>query len=246
MIGSNPVEYPARRGREHIMNRHHNFQSVLAFGFVLSFAGVLSAQGIPPAQSAPDKVLVVNGKTVAGKVREIGGRSYVDIEALAQATNGAVTVEPNRIVLTIPVQDSSVAQATQGLSTGFARAAIAEVAEMREWRGVIGTMVTYGLAVSGTWDQDYRERQVDGLRQTTLAASTDADRNALQLLKNESDSLTGWASDALAARQELNGAKTVDPNALQNDPVLTKITSCSRFLNTMLISGTFSDDESCH
>jgi hypothetical protein len=225
----------------------------LVFGFVLSLAGFLSAQGTPPAQSAPDKVLVVNGKTVEGKVRQIDGRSYVDIEALAQATNGAVTVEPNRIVLTIPVPVSGAAlgiaapaQATQGLSKDFASAAIAEVAEIREWRGVIGTMVTYGLAVSGTWAQDYRERVDEGLMQSTLAASTDADRNALQLLKNESDNLAGWASEVMAARQALNGAKTVDPNALQNDPVLAKITSCGRFLNAMLVSGAFSDDGSCH
>jgi hypothetical protein len=232
------------------MNRHRNFRPVLAFGFVLSLAGVLPAQGIPPAQSAPDKVLVVNGKTVEGKVRQIDGRSYVDIEALAQATNGAVTVEPNRIVLTIPVSGTALgvapAQAAQGLSKDFASAAIAEVAEIREWRGVIGTMVTYGLAVSGTWAQDYRERVDEGLMQAMLAASTDSDRNALQLLKNESANLAGWASDVMAARQALNGAKTVDPNALQNDPVLVKITSCGRFLNAMLVSGAFSDDGSCH
>jgi hypothetical protein len=247
---SNPATNPAA-GRAHIMNRHRNFRSVLVFGFVLSLAGVLSAQGTPPAQSAPDKVLIVNGKTVEGKVRQIDGRSYVDIEALAQATNGAVTVEPNRIVLTIPVSGAALgvaapAQATQGLSKDFASASIAEVAEMREWRGVIGTMVTYGLAVSGTWAQDYRERVDEGLMQSTLSASTDADRNALQLLKNESDNLAGWASEVMAARQALNGAKTVDPNALQNDPALAKITSCSRFLNGMLVSGAFSDDGSCH
>ncbi|HEY4709729.1 MAG TPA: hypothetical protein VIH46_06140 [Candidatus Acidoferrales bacterium] len=182
------------------------------------------------------------------KVRQIDGRSYVDIEALAQATNGAVTVEPNRVVLTIPVGNPSVAPApsADGLSRNFASAAIAEVAEMREWRGAIGAMITYGLAASKSSAQDYHERVAEGLRQTTLAASTEADKNALQLLKNESDSLTGWADDVLAARQNLDGAKTLDPNALQNDPVLAKITSCSRFLNAMLISGTYSDNGSCH
>jgi hypothetical protein len=234
------------------MKRHRTFRPLVIFGFALSLAGVLSAQAIAPAPNAPDKVLIVNGKTVEAKVGLIDGRSYVDIEALAQATNGTVSVEPNRVVLTIPVQDLSAthgaapAQATQGLSKDFASASIAEMAEMREWRGVIGTMVAYGLAVSGTWAQDYRERVDEGLRQTTLAASTDADRNALQLLKNEYDILAGWASEVLAARQALNGAKTMDPNALQNDPALAKITSCSRFLNGMLVSGAFSDDGSCH
>jgi len=234
------------------MNRHRNFRSAVVFGFVLLLAGVLSAQGTSPAQSAPEKVLVVNGKIVEAKVRQIDGRSYVDIEALAQATNGAVTVEPTRIVLTIPAPETgaapatATAQAAPGLSRDFASSAIAEVAEMREWRGVLRTMVTYGLAVSGAWDQDYRERVDEGLRQTTLAASTDEDRSALQLLKNESAILTGWANEVMTARQSLNGSKTVDPNALQNDPALAKITNCSRFLNSMLVSGTYSDDGSCH
>jgi hypothetical protein len=234
------------------MKRHREIRSALIFGFVLLLAGVLSAQETSPAQSAPEKVLVVNGKIVEAKVRQIDGRSYVDIEALAQATNGAFTVEPTRIVLTIPAAETgaapaaATAQAAPGLSRDFASAAIAEVAEMREWRGVLRTMVTYGLAVSGAWDQDYRERVDEGLRQTTLAASTDEDRSALQLLRNQSANLTGWANEVMAARQSLNGSKTVDPNALQNDPALAKITNCSRFLNSMLVSGAYSDDGSCH
>ena len=230
------------------MPQYSTFRFILVFAFVLSLAGTLPAQSTRP----PDKTLVVNGKIIGTGVHQIDGHSYVDIEALAQITNAVVTVEPNRIVLTIPVSESSAtstappAQIPQGLSKEFARAAIAEVAEMREWRGAIGTMVTYGLAVSGTWAQDYHDRVDAGLRQATLSASTDEDRNALQLLRNQFDTLAGWANDIVAARRALNAAKTIDPNSLQNDPVLAKITTCSRFLNAMLVSGVFSDDGSCH
>jgi hypothetical protein len=44
----------------------------------------------------------------------------------------------------------------------------------------------------------------------------------------------------------MNGDKTMDPNALQNDPALAKIITCSRFLNSMLVSGTFADNSSCN
>ena len=91
-----------------------------------------------------------------------------------------------------------------------------------------------------------RERVDQGLRQTALAATTDADKNALQLLTNEDESLAAWAGDIVAARQALNGAKTMDSNSQQNDPALANITKCSRFLNVMLVSGAFSDDGSCH
>src|ERR1700728_434796 len=116
------------------MNGRHNCRPILVFGLALSLTPVLSAQAISPVPHNPsDKVLVVNGKTVEAAVRQIDGRSFVDIEALAQATNGAVTVESNRVVLTIPVGNPSVAPAppADGLSRSFASAAIAEGAEMR-------------------------------------------------------------------------------------------------------------------
>jgi len=228
------------------MNRLDSFRFVLVFGLVLSLAVALLGQ------PTPDKVLVVNGRTAATAVRQIDGRSYIDIETLAQITNGVFTVEPNRIVLTIPGSDSSgtpsatPSQTTQGLSKDFAKAASAELAEMREWRGALGTMITYGLAVSGTWAQEYHAQVEEGLRQAMVAASTDADRNALQLVRNEYDNLAGWAGDVFAERQALDGARTMDPNATQNDPALTKIMSCGRFLNVMLVSGVFADDSSCH
>jgi len=45
----------------------------------------------------------------------------------------------------------------------FASATIATLAEMKEWKGVLGTMVTFGLVVDGSWAQIYHERV-----QTTL------------------------------------------------------------------------------
>jgi hypothetical protein len=227
------------------MIRWHAFQFTLMFALVLSLAAVLSAQ------SAPNKTLVVNGKAVPAGVRQINGRSYIDVETLAQATNGVVKVEPNRVVLTIPPASSSAAPSgapisnSQAFSRAFASGAIGEVSEMREWRGAIGAMVTYGLAISGTWAQDYHDRVQLGLKQVAATAATDGDRNALQLLTNEFDNLTEWSNEIFTARQNLNGAKTVDPNALANDPQLAKITNCSRSLDGMLISGTFSDDGSC-
>jgi len=87
---------------------------------------------------------------------------------------------------------------------------------------------------------------MEGLRQAQLAALTDSDRSALQLLQSEADNLTAWWNGVLTARQNLNGATTIDPDALQNDTALAKIRACSQFLNSMLVSGTFTDNTSCH
>jgi hypothetical protein len=228
------------------MNKQGYFRCIWLFGFVLSLSGVLLGQ------SRRDKTLVVNGRTVRGTVRQMDGRSYVALEDLADITNGVLTIESNRIVLTFPSSDSGVtpsvtpSQATQDLSKGFAKIAIAELAEIREWRGAIGTMIKYGLAVSGTWAQEYQARAQQELGQAAEAASTKADRDALQLVRNEYDKLAGWSSDVFVERQALNGARTVDPNAAQNDVVLAKITNCGRFLNAMLVSGVYADDSNCH
>jgi len=219
------------------------------FGFVLLFAGILLAQNVP------DRALIVNGKS-EGIVVQMGGHAYVDVETVAQFTNGSVTLEPNRVVLTFPASGSIAPPSPgpaplppappPGLSRNFASLAIAELAEMREWRGAVGTILTYGVPVVGTWPQDYHDRVEANLGQVGLATSTAADQDAFQLLQNEFSNVERWASDVVATRQALNATNTVRPDTMQNDPTLAKISDCSRFLSSMLVSGVFADNQSCH
>jgi hypothetical protein len=150
--------------------------------------------------------------------------------------------------LTIPTanSDATSAQTADVLSKEFVDAAIVALAEMREWKGALTAMVSYGFAVDGLWAQTYREQAETSLTQAAVEASTNADRSALQLLSNEFAHLAKWESDVLADRKALNSAKTLDPNALQDDPELAKISSCGRFLNKMLVSRTFADNSSCY
>ena len=115
------------------------------------FAGILCAQ------NTPDRALIVNGKS-AGMVVQMGGHAYVDVETVAQFMNGSVTLEANRVVLNLSGTGyGSGARAPNlrrrrqapppGLSRNFASLAIAELAEMREWRGAVGTILTYGVPV---------------------------------------------------------------------------------------------------
>jgi hypothetical protein len=226
------------------MDWRRNFRYFVMLGVVLSLAGALLAQ------RGPDKVLVVNGKTMESPVIQIDGHSYVNIETLAQITNGVIAVQPDRIVLTISPGASSAPPPPppppEGLSKEFAREAIAVLAEMREWRGAIGTTRSYNVPFTGTWPQDYHDHMESSLQHVAIAASTDADRDALQLLENDFDNLSSWASDVIAERQALNATKTVDPNLMQNDQTLAKISTCSSFLSSMLVSGEFADSPSCH
>jgi hypothetical protein len=241
---------------EPLMNTHRTLRFSLSLALALFLSATLFAQ------RTADKTLVVNGKTATARVRQIDGHSYVDIESLAQATNAVFTVEPHRIVLTIPSAEPApqsaaapvaapppatvAAEPTPALSREFRSAAIAELSEMREWRGAVRAMILYGLAVSDTWVQSYQDQVQAGLQQATVVATTQSDQSALQLLRNEAENLTSWANGVYAARKALNGASTVDPNALQNDQALAKIRSCGQFLNSMIVTGTFADDASCH
>jgi hypothetical protein len=172
----------------------------------------------------------------------------VDIETLAKITNGTVTIEPSRIVLTIPASNPGAAPlpAPEGLSRNFASAAITVLAEMREWRGAIGTILTLGAPVVGTWPKDYHDRAEASLMQVAVAASTASDQQALQLLRNEFANITAWANDVVGTRQAMNATKTVDPTLMQNDLILAKISDCSRLLGVMIVSGAFADYSSCH
>ena len=231
-------------------NRSRN-SYFLVLGFVLLFAGILWAQG------TPDRALIVNGKS-AGTVVQMEGHAYVDVETIAQFTNGSVTIEPNRVVLTFPAPGTGAASSPapaatpppppppSGLSRNFASLAIAGLAEMREWRGAIGTILTYGVPVVGTWPQDYRDHMEATLRQVELSASTAADHDAAQLLEVEFSNLSAWADNVVSTRNAMNATNTIRADAAQNDQTLAKISNCSRFLSSMLVSGQFADDPSCH
>src|ERR1700726_3755650 len=180
------------------MSRHPSLRFALYLASVLALSGMLFAQ-------STTKSLVVNGKTAGAGVRQINGRLYVDLETLAQATNAVLTVEPHRVVLNIPPSDAGAVasddsvQNSQKLSRDFSSAAIAALSAMREWRVAVSAMVLYGLAVSDTWVQSYHQQTLDALGQTVVAASTDADKNALQLLRNEADMITAWANQVETA-----------------------------------------------
>ena len=110
----------------------------------------------------------------------------------------------------------------------------------------MGTILMYGVPVVGTWPQDYHDHVEADLMQVGVATSTAADQDAMQLLQNEFSNLSRWANDVVTTRQSMNATNTVRPDTLLNDPALAKISNCSRFLSSMLVSGTFADDQSCH
>lgn len=228
------------------MSKLSYFRLLAALALSLLLAGAASGQS-----AAPKKTLVVNGRTADGAVVQIDGHSYVDVDTLARIMNGAVSFEPGRVLLTVPAAETGAKpeRAEAGLSKDFARAGISQLAEMWEWKGAIASAIRSGSA-AGNWLApllaDHRARAEQSLSKTSLAAKTDADRKALQLLKNEIANLGEWDSASQATIQSLNAEQAVNPAAAQNDPLRMKISECGSFLNAMLVEGEFADSPSCH
>jgi len=201
------------------------------------------------------RTLAINGQSGQAEVVEIDGRVYVDLEALAQISNGSLRFTAKRIVLALPTPSVSSPKPVpspspvgdSGLSRDFMRAGIEELATMREWASTLAYAIQNSYGVTENWAANYREQAAHNLGLASTAASTESDRNALQLLTNEFEAVRAWSDKLVQERKAMDTAKyATSPNALRDEPMSQKIVSCGRFLAAMLGSASFQDDPSCH
>ena len=185
------------------------------------------------------------------------GRTYVDLEALARIANGSLSFRPNQVVLSIPAaapaaplpppMEPKPATDPTALTQGFMKSGIEALARMREWASPVAYAIQNGYPIQEAWVNNYRDQAAQGLNLAQVAASTPGDKSALQLLTNEFDGVTQWSNNLVEASKNMNTAKySMSPGTLRNEPQSQKLISCGHFLATMLGSGTFQDDSSCH
>jgi len=243
------------------MNRTIISRRVVVTAALFLCAIFLLAQPKAPAK----KTLLVNGRPVPDALVQMNGHYYVDIEALAKATQASLIVLPERISLDmrgataqqVPVpKPAAPAPAPppptpqpqppkDGITKDFARAAINHLGLLRDWReAVIGT-IKAGRPADSTL-QGFRERAVESLRLASVAASTSSDHSALQLMRGELSSTQQWIGSALTANKHMDGEKAVNPDFPENDDLLSKISDCNNFLSGMITSGVFADSQTCH
>jgi len=244
------------------MNRTIIPRRVVVTAALFLFTISLLAQPKAPAK----KTLLVNGRPVPDALVQMNGHYYVDIEALAKATDASLIVLPQRISLDmrgttsqqIPVPKPAAppppappppAQAPpppkDGITKDFARTAINHLGLLRDWReAVIGT-IKAGRPADATL-RGFRDHAVESMRLVSVAASTNSDRSTLQLLRSELSDTQQWIGNALTANKHMDGEKAVNPDFPDNDDLLNKISDCSNFLSGMITSGTFADNDACH
>src|SRR5277367_1524121 len=240
--------------------RKHSSSTALLFVLLLSVPVLVLAQA-----AQVNRTLIVNGQAAQVTVVQINGRSYADLEALAQAANGLLAVQGNQIMLTLPGGSNGSATspslspsptsapaaaaappnnppATPGLSKGFRTAAIEAMSVVREWHSALANAIRNGFPINGGWLAGYRSQAVEALRLTSVAESTDSDRSAFQSLTNGFNFMDTLSNQYLATRQSLN---YISPNALKNDPLDQKLLNCGHSIGSMVASGQFVDDGSC-
>ena len=217
---------------------------------ILVSVGDLARSQVPPKNIK----LVVNDRSAEVPSTQINGRTYVDLEALVRVANGSLGVQGNQATVTLTTCSSDTPTNVEpgpagqsGLSQKFMVAGIETIAQMREWASTLAYAIQNGYGVTDSWLADYREQAANSLTLATSAASNAADRQALTLLKNEFETVRQWSNKLLEAKKSMDiGKYAVSHNTLREEPLSQKIIACGHFLGTMLGSGEFKDDLSCH
>jgi hypothetical protein len=175
----------------------------------------------------------------------------VDLESLARIANGRLGFSGNQITLTLPSSaagtESAAAPsrlpANTGFSKEFLRASIEEMAVLREWRSALINSIENNFPIQEDWVERYRGQAATSLGLASVAASTDSDRSAAQLLSNQFDNMNALSLQLLAERKSM---RHVSPEQLRDDPLNQKILTCTRSIASMAVGGQFVDDASCH
>jgi hypothetical protein len=218
--------------------------AILAAGVV---AGLVVVPGMVLSQSVEEnRTLAINGQAGQAPVVRMQGKSYVELEALARLTHGALSFNGNQVTLTLGTSGANTATTVTGekseFSKEFLRAAIEEMAMIREWRIALTNAVQNGFPIGDDWMAIYREPALRNLRLAAVAASTDPDRSAYQLLSNEFDNMKKLSDRFVAAHT----AQTyMPPDSLKSDPLDQQILNCARSLAAMAAGGKFVDDGAC-
>ena len=210
-------------------------------------AMVLAVPVVAASQTGDEsRTLLISGQGGEAPIVRMQGKSYVELEALARLTHGTLSFSGTQVTLTLPgsaATATTIAGEKSEFSREFLRAGIEEMAVIREWRIALVNAVQKGYAVTNDWIVYYQSPAAKDLRIASVAASTDSDRKAYQLLSNEFDNMKKLSDRFVDAHTALNYTSV---DALESDPLDQKILNCARSLAAMAASGQYVDDGSCH
>jgi hypothetical protein len=217
--------------------------------------------GVGLSQSShKSRSVVVNGHTGEAVIYQIDGKSFMDLESLVRIGNGSMSFRGEQIVLTFQTVDNahdsgrvSTAVATEtphsnnpGLTPDFMRAAVQTISALKDWTDKLAFAAQRGVPGDGSRVVLFHDRAAEALRLTKVAAASDSDQNALTLLTNHFNTVSGWSDKLVGERRSMDTGKySMSEDAFRGDATYQKISNCNKFLSSMLPSGQFHDDGSC-
>ncbi len=186
--------------------------------------------------------MAVSGYTGSAPVTQINGKNYGDVEALTQLVSGSLSFQGNQMTLTLTGNEAAPAEDKVGLSKDFLRAGIEEMSTIREWHSALATAIENQFPVTREVLGPYETSATKNLRLAQVAATTDADRKAAQLITNYFQKMKQLSDSFLAKR---TAATYINADALTNDTLDQSVIACGRSLGAMAASGQFTDDGTC-
>jgi hypothetical protein len=186
--------------------------------------------------------LSVSGFTGSIPVTQINGKNYVEVEGLAQLVSGSLSFRGNQVTLTLSGNPPTTPEAKVGFSRDFLRAGIEELSTIREWHSALASAIENQYPVTRELLGPYEGSATKNLRLAQVAATTDADQKAAQLIANEYQKMKQLSDSFLAQRA---AATYIDADALTGDALNQSVIACGRSLGAMAASGQFVDDATC-
>jgi hypothetical protein len=229
---------------------------------MLALLMLLTADASPQSPSKA-ATLAIAGHPGEAPLVQIGGKSYVEIEALARLTKGSLSFKANQTILTLlppetvvptvlptvlpAVSPAAASAATPpakpGLSRAFIQAGIEELGVIREWRTAIVDAVQKNTPVPDDWVAARRRLADKNLALASAAASTDDDRSAYPLLATELSNMQKLSDLYLAMRAH---SAFISPDTFGNGPLEQQILSCAQGFASMSENHEFQDQPACH
>ena len=193
--------------------------------------------------------LIIAGQQGQAKVVQVQGTNYVEVNSLARITGGSLSFSGNQIVLTLPgsgadspANPPASSAPAEGLSTNFLNAGIEAMSQVREWHAALKNAVEHSYPLGADWLGSFRAQAQQALRVAGVAASTDQDKKAFQLLTNEFNNMNKLSEKYLQMTVNMN---YIAPDAIGNDPLDARLIACGHSLASMASTRQFVDDGSC-
>jgi hypothetical protein len=211
--------------------------SLAALLILLTLALSLAAQ--------QSNLLLIAGQPGSAKVIQVDGRKYVEVEGLVRLTKSSISLSGNQIILTLPGSNTDAAPpatSATGFSKDFVAAGMETMAQIREWHAALKNAIDRSIPLGEDWLTANRAQAQQALRLASLAASTDADKNAYPFLSNEFNNMRQLSDKYLQMSKSMT---YIAPGSLDSDPLDQKMRACGHSLASMATANQFVDDGSC-